>query len=119
MALQIFAIAVFAFIGIFPIFTPDMEPIPVSDLLFALYITAFVEEFFFRAIIQGKLERALGQNKAWFYSGILFGLAHVTTNSFVRVACHSHVTPGLQQAAAAESFDKLLNKSSSKLVAKP
>jgi membrane protease YdiL (CAAX protease family) len=46
-------------------------------------VTAFVEEFFFRAIIQGKLERALGQNKAWFYSGILFGLAHLVTNFWV------------------------------------
>ena len=83
-SVTIFAIAVFAFLGIIPIFISDMEPIPVSDLLFVLYVTAFVEEFFFRAIIQGKLERALGQNKAWFYSGILFGLAHVVTNSFVR-----------------------------------
>ncbi len=31
---------------------------------------------------------------------------------------YRHVAPGIQQAAA-ESFDKLLNKSSSKLVAKP
>jgi membrane protease YdiL (CAAX protease family) len=83
-SVTIFAIAVFAFIGIIPIFLPDMEPLPVSNLLFSLYVTAFVEEFFFRAIIQGKLERALGQNKAWFYGGILFGLAHVVTNSFVR-----------------------------------
>jgi len=82
-AVTIFAIAVFAFFGIIPIFL-GQEPLPVSNLLFSLYVTAFVEEFFFRAIIQGKLERALGQNKAWFYSGILFGLAHVVTNSFVR-----------------------------------
>ncbi len=83
-SVAIFAIAVFAFLGIIPIFLPDMKPIPVSDLLFSLYVTAFVEEFFFRAIIQGKIERAVGQNKAWFYSGILFGLAHLTTNIFVR-----------------------------------
>jgi len=82
-AVTIYAIAVFAVIGIIPIFL-GIEPIPVSDLLWALYVTAFVEEFFFRAIIQGKLERALGQNKAWFYGGILFGLAHVVTNTFVR-----------------------------------
>ena len=82
-SVTIFAIAVGAFLGIIPIFL-GQEPLPVSNLLFALYVTAFVEEFFFRAIIQGKLERALGQNKAWFYSGILFGLAHFTTNTFVR-----------------------------------
>lgn len=83
-SVTIFAIAVFAFIGIIQFFISDREPIPVSNLLFSLYVTAFLEEFFFRAIIQGKLERALGQNKAWFYSGILFGLAHLTTNAFVR-----------------------------------
>ena len=82
-SVTIFAIAVFSFLGIIPIFL-GQKPIPVSDLLWALYVTVFVEEFFFRAIIQGKLERALGQNKAWFYGGILFGLAHVVTNSFVR-----------------------------------
>lgn len=82
-SVTIFAIAVFAFIGIIPIFL-GIEALPVSHLLFSLYVTAFLEEFFFRVIIQGKLERALGQNKAWFYSGILFGLAHVVTNSFVR-----------------------------------
>ncbi len=81
-AVTIFAIAVYAFFGIIPLFF-DMEPIHVSVLLFAIYVTVFVEEFFFRAIIQGKLERALGQNKAWFYSGILFGLAHLVTNFFV------------------------------------
>ena len=41
-SVTIFAIAVFAFIGIIPIFITDMEPIPVSDLLFALCVTAFV-----------------------------------------------------------------------------
>ncbi len=82
-SVTIFAIAVYAFFGIIPLFF-GMEPIPVSVLLWALYVTAFVEEFFFRAIIHGKLERALGQNKAWFYSGILFGLAHLVTNFFVR-----------------------------------
>ncbi len=82
-AVTIFAIALFAFLGIIPLFL-GQEPLPVSVLLWAIYVTAFVEEFFFRAIIQGKLERALGQNKAWFYGGILFGLSHVLTNSFVR-----------------------------------
>ncbi|MFC1995032.1 CPBP family intramembrane glutamic endopeptidase [Chloroflexota bacterium] len=94
--MTIFAIAVYAFFGIIPLFF-GMEPIPVSVLLWALYVTAFVEEFFFRAIIQGKLERALGQNKAWFYSGILFGLAHLATNFFVRGL---DIVPGVLELVA-------------------
>ena len=66
-SITIFAITVGAFLGIIPLFF-GQEPLPVSNILFAIYVTAFVEEFFFRAIIQGKLERALGQNKAWFFS---------------------------------------------------
>ncbi|MFC1983572.1 lysostaphin resistance A-like protein [Chloroflexota bacterium] len=42
-----------------------------------------IPEFFFRGIIQGRLERVIGQNKAWIYGGILFGLVHVFTNFFV------------------------------------
>jgi len=95
-SVTIFAIAVYAFFGIIPIFL-GQEPLPVSNLLFALYVTAFVEEFFFRAIIQGKLERALGQNKAWFYSGILFGLAHVVTNFYVRGL---DIVPGIFELVA-------------------
>jgi membrane protease YdiL (CAAX protease family) len=95
-SVTIFAIAVFSFLGIIPIFL-GQKPIPVSDLLWALYVTAFVEEFFFRAIIQGKLERALGQNKAWFYGGILFGLAHVVTNFFVRGL---DIVPGIFELVA-------------------
>jgi membrane protease YdiL (CAAX protease family) len=50
----------------------------------SLYQPAITEEFLFRGVIQGKLERALGQNKAWFYSGILFGLMHASLNFFGR-----------------------------------
>lgn len=42
----------------------------------------FLEEFLFRGVIQSKLERALGQNKGWFYAGIVFGLIHIPTNFF-------------------------------------
>ena len=83
-SVTIFGIGIYALLGFLPIFIPDIEPIPAPDLYFALYSPMVAEEFFFRAIIQGKLERALGQNKAWFYSGILFGLSHITTNFFVR-----------------------------------
>jgi len=82
-SVTISTVVFFAVGGVLPLFLSDtFEPIAAPSLLLALYSPAFVEEFFFRGILQGKLERALGRNKAWFYSGILFGLAHFTTNFF-------------------------------------
>ena len=55
---------------------------PWSLLVIALYQPAFIEEFFFRVILQGKLERALGPTRVWIWSGLLFGLAHVPADFF-------------------------------------
>jgi len=82
-AVIIFAVIVFAISGALPLLNSDFTPLPVLMLIFALWQPAFIEEFFFRGIIQGRLERVIGQNKAWIYGGILFGLVHVTTNYFV------------------------------------
>ncbi len=79
----IFGLLLFGFAGTQSLFSgPSRTPMGVPFILMALYQPAFTEELFFRGIIQGKLERALGQNKAWIYSGILFGLAHVSVNFF-------------------------------------
>ncbi len=82
-AVIVFAVIVFAISGALPLLNSDFTPLPVLMLIFALWQPAFIEEFFFRGIIQGRLERVIGQNKAWIYGGILFGLVHVTTNYFV------------------------------------
>jgi membrane protease YdiL (CAAX protease family) len=47
---------------------------------YSLYQPTFFEELFFRGVLQGKLERALRQNRAWIFSGILFGFAHLSVN---------------------------------------
>jgi membrane protease YdiL (CAAX protease family) len=78
----VFALALFGFAGVLPFIGGVPEPLPWAFIAIAVYQPAFIEEFFFRVIIQGKLERALGQNKAWFYSGILFGLMHVPVDFF-------------------------------------
>jgi len=80
----IFAIALFGFAGLLPILGEEVmpEPLPVSFLLLSLYQPAFIEELLFRGIFQGKLERALGPTKGWFYSGILFGLFHLYVDFF-------------------------------------
>ncbi|MHA2426305.1 MAG: CPBP family intramembrane glutamic endopeptidase [Candidatus Thorarchaeota archaeon] len=60
-------------------------PVPLFFLFISLYATVFIEEFLYRGIIQSKLERALGQNKGWFYGGIVFGLAHIPANFFAPI----------------------------------
>jgi len=58
------------------------KPAPVFFLIMSLYTPAFLEEFLYRGVLQSKLERAIGQNKGWFYGGIVFGLAHIPSNFF-------------------------------------
>ena len=81
-SVTIFSIGVMALIGVVGFFEPGFKPLTAWFVLMSLYQPAFTEEFFFRGVIQGKLERALGQNKAWFFSGILFGLMHTSVNLF-------------------------------------
>jgi membrane protease YdiL (CAAX protease family) len=77
-----FALALFGLGEVLPLFGGAPDPLPWSFIAIAIYQPAFIEEFFFRVILQGKLERALGQNRAWFYSGILFGLMHLPVDFF-------------------------------------
>lgn len=78
----VFATLLFALAGLLPFLFGQTTGFAWTFLAFSVYQPAFTEEFFFRVILQGKLERALGQNKAWFYSGILFGLIHVPADFF-------------------------------------
>ena len=78
----VFVIVLFGASEILPLFGGGRDPLAWSFIAIAAYQPAFIEEFFFRVILQGKLERVLGQNKAWFYSGILFGLMHVPVDFF-------------------------------------
>lgn len=82
-AVIIFGVILFSVAGGSPLLNSNYVPIPALLLTFALYQPAFIEEFFFRGVVQGSLERVLGQNKAWIYAGILFGLAHFFVNYFV------------------------------------
>jgi membrane protease YdiL (CAAX protease family) len=83
-AIVIVGILIFALAGALPLLDSDFVPVSVLMVLITFIQPAFYEEFFFRGIIQGNLERVLGQNKAWIYGGILFGLAHVIPNYFVQ-----------------------------------
>ena len=55
---------------------------PATALLISLYSPVFEEEFFFRGVLQTKLERTITQERAWIVSGLLFGLSHVPNDFF-------------------------------------
>jgi membrane protease YdiL (CAAX protease family) len=79
---MLFGVILFSIAGGLPLLNSDYVPISSLMLIFALHQPAFIEEFFFRGVIQGNLERVLGQNRAWIYGGILFGFAHIFFNYF-------------------------------------
>jgi membrane protease YdiL (CAAX protease family) len=56
----------------------SIQVLPLGALLLLFYNNAFLEEFYYRSVIQSLLERAAGQRKAILWGGILFGLAHIT-----------------------------------------
>jgi membrane protease YdiL (CAAX protease family) len=93
-AIIVVALIVFGIAGALPLLDAGFAPGPILLLIAALWQPAFIEEFFFRGVIQGNLERAIGQNKAWIFGGILFGLAHVTVNYF---AAGLDLVPGIFQ----------------------
>ena len=66
--------------GVLPLMGGGFLPMPLWMVAYSLYQPAFFEELFFRGVLQGKLERAVGQNRAWILSGILFGLGHLSVN---------------------------------------
>jgi membrane protease YdiL (CAAX protease family) len=55
----------------------SIEVLPATELLLLVYSNAFLEEFYYRGVIQSLLEQAAGQKVAIWLGGILFGLVHV------------------------------------------
>jgi membrane protease YdiL (CAAX protease family) len=55
----------------------SIQVLPLGVLVVLLYNNAFLEEFYHRGVIQSLLERSLGQRKAIFWGGFLFGLTHI------------------------------------------
>jgi len=79
----VFALLLFGWAGMDSIWTdPSREPLSAGLILLALYQPGFTEELLFRGIIQGKLERAVGQGRALVFTAVLFGLAHTMVNFF-------------------------------------
>jgi len=83
-----FSILIFLYMGFYSPFT---ESISWYLLIIYFYSNAFLEEFLFRGVIQSKLERALGQNIAVFYQGILFMLVHLPRHIFELIEEGNHL----------------------------
>ena len=78
--IAMYSIIFYLLFGIYNFFRLVPIQLPWYSLLLLFYSNAFLEEFFFRVIIQSKLERALGQFKAIVYQAILFMLIHIPAN---------------------------------------
>lgn len=57
-------------------------PFPWEYLAVGLFTPAFTEEWAYRAGVQLKLERVVGQHKSWIIGGLLYGLIHIPTDFF-------------------------------------
>ena len=78
----IFALCFSGIGALLPLLNSSFEAMPVWLVLMSLYQPGFIEEFFFRAAVQGNLERALGPIKGWLLAGVMFGLFHVGVDFF-------------------------------------
>ncbi|WP_148883309.1 CPBP family glutamic-type intramembrane protease [Thermococcus aciditolerans] len=70
------------FFGFFAFLFEGHVSISTEALIIGLLSPSFKEEWFYRATLQSKLERAMGQNRAWLLAGLLFALAHIPTTFF-------------------------------------
>ena len=76
-----FAVTVGAVTGLVAFLTGKsnmgFEAIAPGALILLIYNNAILEEFFYRGVLQAKLERGVGQMGAIVWGGILFGLKHL------------------------------------------
>ncbi len=92
------------------------SPYPLDYLLIGFITPAFTEEWAYRSVIQQKLERALGQKKAWLLSGLLYGFIHVPTDFFgtLWIASGKNISTAFMRLvkarAAKETLGKVLEK---------
>jgi membrane protease YdiL (CAAX protease family) len=77
----IFALAFGAISGAVAFWTGEtvvgLEALSAGALVLLVYNNAFLEEFFYRGVIQNRLERVFGQRRAVLAGGFLFAMAHV------------------------------------------
>lgn len=77
----LFALAFGAISGVVAFLTGEtvvgVESLSAMALMLLVYNNAFLEEFFYRGVLQTRLERVFGQRPAVAMAGILFATTHV------------------------------------------
>jgi len=68
--------------GVISFLSNPPRPYPLDYLLLGVFTPVFTEGWVYRSAVQQKLERALGQERAWLLGGLLYGLMHVPTDFF-------------------------------------
>lgn len=80
-AVTIFALSFGVISGAMAFWTGEtvvgVEALSAGVLLLLFYNNASLEEFYYRAIIQNRLERVFGQRRAVFSAGLIFATVHV------------------------------------------
>lgn len=80
-SVMIFALAFGVISGAVAFWTGEtvvgVEALSAWALLLLFYNNAFLEEFYYRGIIQNRLERVFGQRRAILTAGLLFAATHV------------------------------------------
>jgi membrane protease YdiL (CAAX protease family) len=79
-SVAVISILSYILLGIYSFFRSEPMGVYWYYLLLLLYSNAFLEEFLFRAIVQSKLERSIGQRRAIIYQAVLFMLIHIPSN---------------------------------------
>lgn len=85
--MAIFAVAFGAISGTLAFWTGEtvvgVTALSYGALILLIYNNAFLEEFFYRGVIQTRIERLLGQRWSVFLSGVIFASTHLVLDVLI------------------------------------
>jgi membrane protease YdiL (CAAX protease family) len=83
----IFAVSFGAISGAVAFWTGEtvvgVTALSLGTLILLIFNNAFLEEFFYRGVIQTKIERILGQKWSVFFSGLIFASTHLVLDVLI------------------------------------
>lgn len=86
-AVTIFAVSFGAISGAVAFWTGEtvvgVTALSIGALILLVYNNAFLEEFFYRGVIQTRIERVLGQRWSIFFSGLIFASTHLVLDILI------------------------------------
>jgi CAAX protease family protein len=83
----IFAVSFGAISGAIAFWTGEtvvgISALSLGALILLIYNNAFLEEFFYRGVIQTRIERVMGQRWSVFFSGVIFASTHLVLDVLI------------------------------------